>query len=254
MRLLKSFAASLALMLAGFSAFAQSRELSGVVLDATDFPLIGVAVIVDGTTNGAMTSDDGSFTLTVPATEVVLNVSSLGYETKLVTVPATQDKVTIYLAEDNMMIEETVVVGYGTQKKVNLTGAVGVVDSKQLEDRTAHNLSAMLQGSVPGLNISTSSGNPGSTGSLNIRGIGSIGSGSDTTPLVLIDGVEGEIDRVNPADVESISVIKDASAAAVYGARGAFGVILITTKKGSDNEGKATVRYSGRFGWEEPTT
>ena len=254
MRLLKSFAASLALMLAGFSALAQNRELSGVVLDATDFPLIGVAVIVDGTTNGAMTSDDGSFTLTVPATEVVLNVSSLGYETKLVTVPATQDKVTIYLAEDNMMIEETVVVGYGTQKKVNLTGAVGVVDSKQLEDRTAHNLSAMLQGSVPGLNISTSSGNPGSTGSLNIRGIGSIGSGSDTTPLVLIDGVEGEIDRVNPADVESISVIKDASAAAVYGARGAFGVILITTKKGSDNEGKATVRYSGRFGWEEPTT
>lgn len=254
MRLLKSFAASLALMLAGVSAFAQSRELSGVVLDATDFPLIGVAVIVDGTTNGVMTSDDGSFTLTVPASEVVLNVSSLGYETKLVTVPSTQDRITIYLAEDNMMIEETVVVGYGTQKKVNLTGAVGVVDSKQLEDRTAHNLSAMLQGSVPGLNISTSSGNPGSSGSLNIRGVGSIGSGSDTAPLVLIDGVEGEIDRVNPADVESISVIKDASAAAVYGARGAFGVILITTKKGTDNEGKATVRYSGRFGWEEPTT
>ena len=254
MRLLKSFAASLAFLIAGFSAFAQNRELSGVVLDATDFPLIGVAVIVDGTTNGVMTADDGTFTLTVPATEVILNVSSLGYETKLVTVPATQDNVTIYLAEDNMMIEETVVVGYGTQKKVNLTGAVGVVDSKQLEDRTSHNLSAMLQGSVPGLNISTSSGNPGSSGSLNIRGIGSIGSGADTTPLVLIDGVEGEIDRVNPADVESISVIKDASAAAVYGARGAFGVILITTKKGSDNEGKATVRYSGRFGWEEPTT
>ena len=254
MRLFKSFAASLALLLAGVNAFAQSRELSGVVLDATDFPLIGVAVIVDGTTNGVMTAEDGTFTLTVPASEVILNVSSLGYETKLVTVPATQDNITIYLAEDNMMIEETVVVGYGTQKKVNLTGAVGVVDSKQLEDRTSHNLSAMLQGSVPGLNISTSSGNPGSSGSLNIRGIGSIGSGADTTPLVLIDGVEGEIDRVNPADVESISVIKDASAAAVYGARGAFGVILITTKKGSDNEGKATVRYSGRFGWEEPTT
>ena len=254
MRLFKSFAASLALLLAGFSAFAQTRELSGVVLDATDFPLVGVAVIVDGTTNGVMTAEDGTFSLRVPAAEVVLNVSSLGYETKLVTVPSTQDNITIYLAEDNMMIDETVVVGYGTQKKVNLTGAVGVVDSKQLEDRTAHNLSAMLQGSVPGLNIATSSGNPGSTGTLNIRGIGSIGSGSDTAPLVLIDGVEGEIDRVNPADVESISVIKDASAAAVYGARGAFGVILITTKKGSDSDGKATVRYSGRFGWEEPTT
>ena len=250
MRLFSAIAVSLALLAAGFNAFAQNGELTGVVLDASDFPLIGVAVIVDGTTNGVMTAEDGSFALTVPAAEVVLNVSSLGYETKLVTVPATQDKITIYLSEDNMLIEETVVVGYGTQKKVNLTGAVGVVDSKQLEDRTAHNLSTMLQGSMPGLNISTSSGNPGSTGSLNIRGVGSIGSGADTTPLVLIDGVEGEIDRVNPADVESISVIKDASAAAVYGARGAFGVILITTKKGSDNEGKATVRYSGRLGWE----
>ena len=254
MRLFKSFAASLALLLASFSAFAQTREISGVVLDATDFPLIGVAVIVDGTTNGAMTDENGAFALRVPATEVILNVSSLGYETKLVTVPANQDKLTIYLSEDNMMIDETVVVGYGTQKKVNLTGAVGVVDSKQLEDRTSHNLSAMLQGSVPGLNISTSAGSPGSSGSLNIRGVGSIGSGSDTTPLVLIDGVEGEIDRVNPADVASISVIKDASAAAVYGARGAFGVILITTKGGDDKSEKATVRYSGRFGWEEPTT
>ena len=254
MRLFKSFAASLALLLASFSAFAQTREISGVVLDATDFPLIGVAVIVDGTTNGAMTDENGAFALRVPATEVILNVSSLGYETKLVTVPANQDKLTIYLSEDNMMIDETVVVGYGTQKKVNLTGAVGVVDSKQLEDRTSHNLSAMLQGSVPGLNISTSAGSPGSSGSLNIRGVGSIGSGSDTTPLVLIDGVEGEIDRVNPADVASISVIKDASAAAVYGARGAFGVILITTKGGDDKSDKATVRYSGRFGWEEPTT
>ena len=254
MRLFKSFAASLALLLVSFSAFAQTREISGVVLDATDFPLIGVAVIVDGTTNGAMTDENGSFALRVPATEVILNVSSLGYETKLVTVPATQDKLTIYLSEDNMMIDETVVVGYGTQKKVNLTGAVGVVDSKQLEVRTSHNLSAMLQGSVPGLNISTSAGSPGSSGTLNIRGVGSIGSGSDTAPLVLIDGVEGEIDRVNPADVASISVIKDASAAAVYGARGAFGVILITTKGGDDKSEKATVRYSGRFGWEEPTT
>ena len=166
MRLFRSIAVSLALLAAGFNAFAQNRELTGVVLDATDFPLIGVAVIVDGTTNGVMTAEDGSFALTVPAAEVVLNVSSLGYETKLVTVPATQDKITIYLSEDNMLIEETVVVGYGTQKKVNLTGAVGVVDSKQLEDRTAHNLSTMLQGSMPGLNISTSSGNPGSSGTL----------------------------------------------------------------------------------------
>lgn len=255
MRLLKSFAVSLLCILGGgIAAIAQNRTVSGFVYDTSEQPLIGVAVIVDGTTNGVMTDVDGSFSLSVPATDIVLNVSSLGYETKLVNLPARQDQITIVLNEDNMMLEETVVVGYGTQKKVNLTGAVGVVDSKSLEDRTSPNLSSMLQGAVPGLNISTSSGNPGSTGSLQIRGIGSIGSGADTAPLVLIDGVEGEIDRVNPADVASISVIKDASAAAVYGARGAFGVILITTKGGEDKDGKATVRYSGRFGWEEPTT
>ena len=251
MRLLKSFAVSLALMFVGFNAFAQTRELSGVVLDAADVPLEGVAVIVDGTTNGIMTAGDGSFVLTVPAKEVVLNVSSLGYVTKLVTVPAIQEKVTIRLEEDNMLLEETVVVGYGVQKKVNLTGAVASVDEKALQDRVSPNLSSMLQGAVPGLSISTSSGNPGSTGSLQIRGTGSINGGN---PLVLIDGVEGEMDRVNPNDVESISVIKDASAAAVYGARAAFGVILITTKKGNDDDGNAVVRYSGRFGWERPTT
>ena len=251
MRLFKSFAVSLAILLSGISALAQTRDLSGVVLDATDAPLIGVAVIVDGTTNGVVTAEDGSFYLKVPASDVVLNVSSLGYETKLVTVNAEQNNIRIYLAEDKMLIEETVVVGYGTQKKVNLTGAIGVVDSKELENRTAHNLTTMLQGAVPGLNISTSSGNPGSTGSVNIRGVGSINGGD---PLVMIDGAEGDLSRVNPADVESISVIKDAAAAAVYGARAAFGVILITTKKGDETEGKSTVRYSGRFGWESPTT
>ena len=238
-------------MLVGFSASAQSRELSGVVLDATDFPLVGVAVIVDGTTNGAMTAEDGTFYLTVPGGEVVLNVSSLGYTTKFVTVPADQNNITIRLEEDTMLIDETVVVGYGTQKKVNLTGAVTAVDEKALADRVSPNLSSMLQGAVPGLSISTSSGNPGSTGTLQIRGTGSINGGN---PLVLIDGVEGEMDRVNPNDVESISVIKDASAAAVYGARAAFGVVLITTKKGTDDDGNAVVRYSGRFGWETPTT
>ena len=251
MRLLKSFAVSLALMLVGLSASAQNRVLSGVVLDQTDSPLVGVAVIIDGTTDGKVTAEDGTFSLMVPEGQVVLSVSSLGYVTKKVTVSPTQDNLKIYLAEDTILLEETVVVGYGTQKKVNLTGAVTSVDDKALADRVSPNLSSMLQGAVPGLSISTSSGNPGSTGSLQIRGTGSINGGS---PLVLIDGVEGEMDRVNPNDVESISVIKDASAAAVYGARAAFGVILITTKKGSEEDGNAVVRYSGRFGWETPTT
>ena len=149
------------------------------------------------------------------------------------------------------MIDETVVVGYGTQKKVNLTGAITTVASKELENRTSHSLTNMLQGSVPGLNITTSSGTPGASGSINIRGVTSI---NDAEPIVVIDGAIGDLDRVNPNDVQSISVIKDAAAAAVYGARAAYGVILITTKSGSDKDGKAIVKYSGKLGWEEPTT
>ena len=143
------------------------------------------------------------------------------------------------------------VVGYGKQKKVNLTGAVASVGGEELENRVTKSLSSMLQGTVAGLNVTTSSGVPGSSASINVRGITSI---HESEPLVLIDGAVGDIDRVNPNDVESISVIKDASAAAIYGARAAFGVILVTTKSGAAKDGKATVRYSGRFGWQAPTT
>ncbi len=231
-------------------AWGQNRTLSGTVLDTQQQPLVGAAVLVSGTTNGDVTGLDGAFTLHVPSGDVKLEVSCLGYSTKTIAVPATQAKISVILEEDNMMLEETVVVGYGVQKKVNLTGAVTAVDAKELADRTSHNLTNMLQGSVPGLNITTSAGNPGSAGSLNIRGVTSI---NEADPLVLIDGVEGDLSRVNPDDVANISVIKDASAAAIYGARAAYGVILVTTKSGSDKGGKATVRYSGRFGWEEPT-
>jgi len=250
-RIISTLMATLVLLLAGFTAAAQSRAVKGKVLDAQGFPVPGVAVILDGTTSGTVTLDDGSFELNVPAGEAALTFSALGYSEKKVAVPGTQSFVEVVVEEDNMLLQETVVVGYGTQKKVNLTGAVTAVDGKSIENRTAHSLSTMLQGSVPGLNITTSAGNPGSTGSLNIRGITSI---NDADPLVLIDGAVGSIDRVNPNDVESISVIKDAAAAAVYGARAAYGVILVTTKSGADRDGKATVRYSGRWGWEEPTT
>ena len=208
MRVIKSLAVSLALMLGCLTAaFAQNqREVSGKVLDIAQQPLVGVAVIVDGTSNGTMTSENGTFSLMVPAGNVTLEVSSLGYTTKKVSIPATRSSIIVTLEEDNMMLNETVVVGYGTQKKVNLTGAVTQVDSKALENRTAHSVSSMLQGSVPGLNISTSSGNPGSTGTLNIRGYTSINGAS---PLVLVDGAVGDIDRVNPNDIESISVIKN---------------------------------------------
>ncbi|MDE7127984.1 MAG: SusC/RagA family TonB-linked outer membrane protein, partial [Bacteroidales bacterium] len=250
MKVIRTFAVSLVLLVGSvISLWAQNREISGQVLDSQQQPIVGAAVMFSG--KGEVTDLDGNFSLSVSSGAAELEVSCLGYVTKKVTVPAVQSRITIVLDEDNMLIEETVVVGYGTQKKVNLTGAVSVVDDKQLQDRTAHNLSTMLQGSVPGLNITTTTGNPGSTGTLNIRGFTSV---NEMAPLVLIDGAIGDMEDVNPNDVSSISVIKDASAAAVYGARGTYGVILITTKKGSSEEGKAKVRYSGRFGWEEPTT
>ncbi len=251
MRAIKSLAVVLALLAGSFVMSAQNRTVSGTVTDANQQPLVGVAVIQFGTSNGVMTDVDGRYSIAVPSQEVVLEFSSLGYATTTVTVPAAQAVANAVLAEDNMLLEETVVVGYGTQKKVNLTGAITTVSPKDLEDRSSHSLSNMLQGSVPGLNVSTSAGGPGATASINIRGITSINSAD---PIVLIDGAIGDLNRVNPNDVASISVIKDAAAAAVYGARAAYGVILVTTKSGESKDGKATVRYSGRFGWEEPTT
>jgi TonB-linked SusC/RagA family outer membrane protein len=225
--------------------------VSGKVLDAQQQPIIGAVVLVEGTTTGTISGDDGGFSFSVPSGDVVLEVSNLGYLTQKVTVPAANATVTVFLQENAIQLEAAVVVGYGTQKRVNLTGAVSVVGSKELEDRTAHSVTQMLQGAVAGLNITTSNGKPGATPAINIRGITSI---NDADPLVLIDGAEGDLSRVNSNDVESISVIKDASAAAVYGARAAYGVILVTTKSGKATDGKATVRYSGRFGWEEATT
>lgn len=187
---------------------AQNRTVSGRVLDAQQQPIVGVAVLVDGTTRGTTTSDDGGFTLDIPAGEAVLNATYLGYIPQKTTVPASKSEVTIYLQEDAIQLEEAVVIGYGTQKRVNLTGAVATVGGKELENRVAHSVTGMLQGSVAGLNITTSSGKPGSTPSLNIRGVNSINSAD---PLVLIDGVVGDLNRVNPNDVESISIIKDAS-------------------------------------------
>ena len=218
MRVLRPLVLSLLLVLGGgiTALSAQNREVSGKVLDANQQPLVGVAVLVDGTTKGVTTSENGTFKIQVPSGEAVLQVTCLGYLPQKVTVPSSRNSITIYLQEDAIMLDATVVIGYGTQKKVNLTGAVATVGSKELENRVTHSLGSMLQGSVAGLNITTSSGKPGSTPAINIRGVNSINSAD---PLVLIDGVVGDLNRVNPNDVESISVIKDASAAAVYGAR-----------------------------------
>ena len=248
-RIYRILAVSALLLVSAAGLHAQSRTITGKVVDPSGLAVPGTAVMVTGTTNGSVTDIDGVFSINAKG-DVVLEFTSLGYVSQRIDVPASTSVVNVTLQEDSMTLDETIVVGYGTQKKVNLTGAITAVESSALENRSAHSLTTMLQGSVPGLNVSTSSGNPGSTGSLNIRGFTSI-NGAD--PLVLIDGIEGDINRINPQDVESISVIKDASSAAVYGARGAYGVILVTTKSGKSEEEKATVRYSGRWGVERPT-
>ncbi|MDY4853292.1 MAG: SusC/RagA family TonB-linked outer membrane protein [Prevotella sp.] len=231
--------------------FAQGRTVTGKVLDYQEEPLVGVTIKVAGSTQGAITAADGSFKVQAPSGTVSLEFSYVGYKTQTVKVASGQKDITVRMQEDAVLLDEAVVVGYATQKKVNLTGAVATVNSKSLENRVAHTVTNMLQGAVAGLNITTSSGVPGNSPAINVRGVTSI---NGAEPLILIDGAVGELDRVNPNDIESISVIKDASAAAVYGARAAFGVILVTTKSGSEQGGKATVRYSGRFGWEAPTT
>lgn len=227
------------------------RTITGQVNDASGMPVPGAVVMVVGQSGGTVTDGSGRFSMPASDGEVTLAVQCLGYVEKTQLLSASADNIVMTIDEDALSIDETVVVGYGVQKKVNLTGAISTVSSENLENRTAPTLTHMLQGSVPGLNVTTSSGRPGNSASINIRGINSINGGS---PLILVDGAEGDLSRVNPADVESISVIKDASAAAVYGARASFGVILVTTKNGTEADGMATVRVNSRFGWEAPTT
>ena len=229
---------------------ASSRvPISGIVVDQASQPIAGAFVLQKGTSNGTMTDVDGKFSMNIPS-DASFEVSSIGYVTQEVVVGG-KSYFVVSLADDTQLLDEVVVVGYGTTKKVNLTGAVSVIKADELQDRAALSASKMLQGSVPGLNITNRSGRPGQSSTINIRGLNSINGGE---PLVLIDGVEGDLERINPADIESISVLKDASSAAIYGARASFGVILVTTKEGADKDGKPVVRYSGRAGFTAPTT
>ncbi|MCF2519018.1 TonB-dependent receptor [Dyadobacter sp. CY351] len=209
--------------------------------------LPGVSVVLKGSSTGTTTDGNGNFELVVPNVESVLVFSFVGYTSQEVVV-GNRSTVNITLAADNKALEELVVVGYGTQKRVNLTGAVSQVQSRDLENRPLNNMSQILQGMVPNLNITFGTGQPGQGGNLNVRGETSINGGG---PLVLVDGIPGDINRINPNDVESVSVLKDAAASAIYGARGAFGVILVTTK--SAKNGKTSVSYSNNFGWSTPT-
>ncbi len=226
------------------------HTVSGTVMDSDGNPVIGAALLT-GKNAGTTTDENGRFTLGIPDEDTDVEVSCLGYDTRKVRIRAGENNVRILLQDNTTLLDETVVVGYGSQKKVNLTGAISTVAANDLKDRASLDVAHMLQGAVAGLNVTSGSGRPGQAASFNIRGMGSINSSS---VLVLVDGVEGDLQQVAPNDVENISVIKDASAAAIYGARAAYGVILVTTKSGGETDGKAVVRYSGRAGWTSPTT
>ena len=231
------------------SSASSDKKITGVVKDAHGEPVIGANVTVKGQSSiGTITDIDGRFTLNVPA-GAVLQVSFIGFASQDVEV-GNQRELTIALKENTEMLDEVVVVGFGTQKKVNLTGAVSTVDAETFENRPVASATQALQGVVPGLQISTSTGELDQNMSINIRGVGTIGDGSSGSPLILIDGMEGDINTVNPQDIENISVLKDAAAASIYGSRAPFGVILITTKKG--RAGKPSISYNNNFRFASP--
>lgn len=208
----------------------QEEKVIGTITD--DFgPVAGVSVIVKGTTNGTVTDMNGKFVLSKVKKGDIIKISFIGFVTQEVKYTG-QESINIQLKEDSKTLDEVVVVGFGTQKKLNLTGSVSMIDAEVIESRPVQNVSQALQGVVPGLNFSVNTGGGTLDNQLNfnIRGAGTIGDGSGSSPLVLIDGIEGNMNTVNPNDIETISVLKDAAAASIYGARASFGVILIKTR------------------------
>ncbi|KAA6316842.1 TonB-dependent receptor SusC, partial [termite gut metagenome] len=224
---------------------AQNRQITGTVFDAvSEESLIGVSVAVKGTPRGTITDLNGQFAIDVPAGSI-LELSYIGYVKQEVAV-GNQTYIRVSLQENTKLIDEVVVVGFGTQKKVNLTGSVGVATAKDIQDRPVIMAAQALQGIVPGLNISQNSGTLDSKPSIKIRGRGTLNNDQVSgNPLILIDGIEGDINAINPQDIENISVLKDAAASSIYGSKAPFGVILITTKKGK--AGKTVVNYSNNF-------
>ena len=232
-----------ALVLCSGNAFAQNRSLSGKVVDGTGAPIIGAAVMVAGqTSNGTVTDFNGQFQLTVPANATLI-VSCLGFADKQVAV-GNQSVVTIMLEEDVTYLDETVVIGYGVQKKSDLTGAVASVRQDDLKNRSTSDAAAALQGKVAGVQIITNSGAPGSGASINVRGVSS--NSGNIGPLIIVDGLKvNSIQYLDPSLIESMEVLKDAASAAIYGAEAGNGVVLVTTKQGG--KGHASITYSGKF-------
>jgi TonB-linked SusC/RagA family outer membrane protein len=235
------------LALVCLAAVAQAQTVSGRITAVENGePLPGVNVLVRGTNQGTTTDNNGKYTLKLPSANATIAVSFIGYSKQEIAVGG-RSTIDISLEVDTKALGEVVVVGYGTQEKVNLTGAVGVADSKRLMNRPIANAGEGLQGVIPNLNVNVRNGDPAQPVTFNIRGYESINGGA---PLVLVDGVPMDLNRLNPNDIESVSVLKDASAAAVYGARAAFGVVLVTTKSGKS--GKVTVNFNTQTSLAKP--
>ena len=225
----------------------QAKKITGVVVDSKGEPIIGANVVEKGTQNGTITDFDGKFILEV-SDNATLQFSYIGFMPTTVAI-AGQTSLNVRLKEDTQALEEVVVVGYGTQKKVNLTGSVSSVKfDEELANRPITDASQALSGKVSGVWISQNSGKPGDDGAqLRIRGWGTL---NNSDPLVIIDGVEGVFSQVNPSDIESITVLKDAASAAIYGSKAANGVVLVTTKMGKNNE-KTQVELNSYVGMQQ---
>ena len=219
------------------------RKLRGTILDTNGTPVIGASISVKGTTTGTISDMNGVFTLDVKNGDI-LEISFIGYLSHTVKV-GTQTDLQVVLKEDTQALDEVVVVGYGVQKKSVMTAAISRVTSDDLEKLTPTRVEDVLRGKVSGVSIMQNSGQPGAESRVRIRGTGTIGEGSSGAPLILIDGMEGDLNTVNPQDIENISVLKDAAASSIYGSRAPFGVILVTTKSGK--KGKTSVNYNNSF-------
>ena len=235
------------------SVFGQGRSVSGVVNDTKGEPIPGVSVIVKGTTNGTITDINGNYNISVSTSDAVITFSFIGMKTQEIIV-GSQSTIDVVLQDEMVGVDEVVVVGYGTQKKVNLTGAVSTVKMDEAVNQPVTNSSQLMYGRFTGVQLTQGNGLPGNDGaSIQIRGVGTFG--GETNPLVVIDGMQfssmTEFNNLAPSDIESISVLKDASASAIYGARGANGVIIVTTKGGK--EGDVKVEYNNYFGLQEAT-
>lgn len=232
-------------------AIQQTFTVSGVVLDADGQQLPGANIVEKGTTNGTLTDFDGNFSMSVANENAILVVSYLGFATAEVNLDG-QSSITIYLTESTSGLDEVVVIGYGVQKKANLTGSIQVLNNQKLEKRPVANVSQMLQGQIAGASFTPSGSGmqPGAELGLTIRGMGSLNGGS---PYVLIDGIAGNLNSLNPNDIESISILKDAASAAIYGAKAAYGVVLVTTKSGHNNQ-ETSVSANFNYSITSPTT